>query len=125
MTKYVHFDKTHLYNRKNLKPKKFANSKWHNKDHKLFVDAIDIPDTRKPTFEWNNISSQSFKTNPNSGESSGLSTFLNIPDLLSDKEHDEDDDGTSEDDESYLQLNKADRESGIQLSADAPLKRFR
>lgn len=67
MIKNIYFDKTYCYNRKNLKPKDFANDEWYKNNNQLFVNLFDILDA---------------KTNTNNESTAKLSTILV---LVSDK----------------------------------------
>lgn len=103
----MYSDKTHHYNRKDLKPEEFTDNEWHNKDDELFANSTDILYASKPISEWNNISSKSFKTYLYSNELCGSSPLLDISNLVRDEKDDEDN-------ESCLQLNREDKDSGIQ-----------
>ena len=48
ITRDMHFDAIHHYDRKDLKPQDFANDKWHKEDNELFADPINIFDVSKP-----------------------------------------------------------------------------
>lgn len=41
----MHFDETHCYYRKDLKPQDFTNTKWDKKDKELFGNPMEILDT--------------------------------------------------------------------------------
>ena len=124
VTRDAHFDEAHLYDRKDLKPQEFADDEWHKKDDELFADPTDILDASEPTPEWHTIPRKSSQTYPYSDESRSSSPLSDIPDPVGDQEHEEEDGATSEDEESRLQLNRGDRDSGIQPS-DATPKRSR
>ena len=115
----VYFDEAHHYNKKNLKSQEFANDEWQKEDDELFVDPTDILDTSEPTPEFNTIPC---KTYPYSNESCDSSPLSDIPDLVGDKEYDEEKNAFSslENEKSRLQLNRGDRDSNIQLSETTP-----
>ncbi len=48
ITRDVHFNEAHRYDRKDLKPQAFADDKWQKEDNELFADPIDILATSKP-----------------------------------------------------------------------------
>lgn len=119
----MHFDESHLYNKKDLKPHKLPNNKWHREDDELLANCKDILDASKPIFEWNNTLSKSFKTYFHSDELYSLLLFSNILNLVGNKEDDKDIDAISGDNQSFLQFNKENRDSGIQFPANVLLKK--
>ena len=127
ITRNVHFDEVHYYDKKDIKPKEFADDEWHKEDDELFANLRNILDTSKAIPDFNIILCKSFETYPYSNESRSLSSFLDIPYPVEDKEHHEDYNATPEDqlkreiDEwSYLYLKRKDRDLSIQLSDAAP-----
>lgn len=107
-----------------MKSEEFAGDNWQKNDDELFADPTDIMDSSKPNPESYIIPRKSSKTYPYSDKSHGSSPLSNIPDPVGDEEHDKEDYATSEDKESCLQLNRGDRDFGIQ-PLDATPKRSR
>ena len=131
VTRDVHFDEAHRYDKKDLKPQDFADDEWHKEDDELFADPTDIIDASEPFSEFSTIPQRSSETNPYFDNSRNSSPLSDIPDSVGDEEHYEEDDATPEDqlrreteEWSRLQLNRGDRDSGIQPS-DATPKRSR
>lgn len=90
ITRDVHFDKANCYDRKDLKPKDFADDEWHKKDDKLLPDATDILDASKRICQFDTIQ-KIYEAYLYSIESCASSPFLDISDLVRDeKYHDED-----------------------------------
>ena len=123
----MYFDQAYHYDKKNLKLADFADNKWHKKDDKLFADPTNIIDASKSFFKLSTIPQRSSETNPYFDNLYNSSLFSNIPDLVGDKEHYEEDDSTPEDqlrretkEWSHLQLNRGDKDSGIQPSDAIP-----
>ena len=121
ITRDVHFDKTHHYDSQDLKSQEFVDDEWYKKDDKLFVDPTDILDASKSILVFNIIPYKNNMTYPYPDESRGSSPLSDIPDLVGDKEHYEEENATFEDiqlrkkteKESRLQLNRGDRDSSI------------
>ena len=117
----MYFDETYRYDKKNLNSQKFADEERQKENDEPFVDPINILNASKPTPKFNTIL---YKVYLYSNESRNSSPLSDIPDWIGDKEDNKEDNTTSKNEESYLQLNKGDRDSGIQLS-DATRKQSR
>ncbi len=63
VTRDLHFDEAHCYDKKDLKPQDFADDKWHKEDDELFADPIDILDADESILELNSIPHKGFETN--------------------------------------------------------------
>lgn len=83
----MYFDKVYFCNKKNLKPKKFANDKLYKEDDEFFADTINILDFNKPILELNIILCKSSEIYPTSNELYSLLSLLNISDLVKNKEY--------------------------------------
>ena len=108
----MHFDEVHHYHKKDLKSQEFVDDEWQKEDNKLFADPTDVMDASEPTFKFNIILC---KTYPYSDELHGSSSLSDISDLVGDEEYNKENDAISDNEESYLQLNKGDKNSGIQF----------
>ncbi len=64
VTRDLHFDEAHRYDKKDLKLQDFAYDKWHKEDDELFADPTDILDVDEPILELNSIPHKGFETNP-------------------------------------------------------------
>ena len=126
VTRDLHFDEAHRYDKKDLKPQDFADDEWHKEDDELFADPTDILDADEPILELNSIPHKGFETNPYFEESRASSTLSDIPDSLKDEEEKNNNDTPDNqlrreiDEKSQLQLNRRDRDSSIQLSNIVP-----
>ena len=116
------------YDKKDLKPQEFADDEWHREDDELFADPMDASE---PVPELNTIPQNNYGTHPYSDESRTSSLLSDIPYSVGDEEHPEENNDTPEDqlrreteEWSRLQLNKGDRDLGIQ-PPDAASKRSR
>ncbi len=69
VTRILHFDEGHPYDKKDLKPQDFADDEWNKEDDELFADPTDILDADEPILELNSILHKGFETNPYSEES--------------------------------------------------------
>ena len=94
-----------------MNPQEFADDRWQKEDNELFADPTDMLDTSESTPEFNTIPG---KTYPYFDELYDSSPLSNIADPLGDKKYDEENDATSENEESHLQLNRRNRDSDIQ-----------
>ena len=117
----MYFDEVHYYDKKDLKSQKFGDDEWQKEDDELFADLTDIIDASEPTFKFNIILC---KTYPYFDKLYGSSSFSDISDLVRDEEYNNKDNTISDNEESYLKLNKGDKNSGIQ-SLDVTLKQSR
>lgn len=117
----MHFDKTHLYDKKDLRLQKFATDDRSKKDDELFADLMDILDTSEPFLEFGTILYKSSKNYPYFDESQSRSStpFPDIPNQMKDELKYEEDDVNSENEKSRLQLNKGDKDPGIPSLANA------
>lgn len=106
VTRDVHFDEAHRYDRKDLMPEDFANNEWHETDDELFADPSDILDAN---------------TNTDNESTSELS--ITIPVSVGDTEPTPEDQLRQETEEwSRLQLNRGDGDLSIQPQDVAPKK---
>lgn len=94
---FVHFNESHCYDKKDLKPQDFADDKWHKEDVELFVDPTDILVASKSIPEFYSIPCKTYETYPYLDKSCGLSAFSNILNLVQDKEDSKKDNNNSED----------------------------
>lgn len=51
VTRDLHFDEAHRYDKKDLKPQDFSDDEWHKEDDELFADPTDIWDASEPNLE--------------------------------------------------------------------------
>ena len=100
-----------------MKYQKFADDKWQKENDELFTDLMNILDVSKPTPEFNTIL---HKIYPYFDESRDSSPLLDILDPVGYKGYDEEDDATSENEESHLQMNSGGKDSNIQLLDTTP-----
>ncbi len=80
VTRDLHFDEAHHYDKKDLKPQDFADDEWNKEDDELFADPTDILDADKPILELNSIPHKGFETYPYTEESRASSPLSDISD---------------------------------------------
>lgn len=122
ITRDLHFDETHCYDRKDLVPKEFADEEWHEKDDALFANPSDILDANEEPLGLDPDTSISTPRITEITESVGDSSELSEL---------EDDEATPNDqlrremeEKSRLRLNEGDEnDTGIQSEDEAPVPR--
>ncbi len=64
VTRDLHFDEVHCYDKKDLKPQDFADDEWQKEDDELFAGLTHILDADELILKLNSIPHQGFETYP-------------------------------------------------------------
>ena len=109
VTRDIHFDKIHSYDRKNLVPEEFADKEWHDEDDKEFENPTNISDVSEENSspaEGILLPRRITEISDSVGDSA--SELSNLDDSPNDQLQRETEEW------SHLQLNRGDEEENIQ-----------